>query len=356
MDINQFTFEYYHPVYERTCRLKKDTTKSCTKSKSGKRFKSTVFFANTKQQKSILLACPRLCKSNSPASHFPFPTLASVFHLIFNFTAFLLGFFIATLVVLVFKSSRNKRNMSGALEKATVIYRDTNARNIVFRDEIRRQAKQEKELTRSSKQQTSRSPSPLGSKHDNGDSPKLSPSGTLTPSSSVENDRSSNESSPGSSGIRDRVIVEPLPPLDLGASDVFHPLLNSSNDPYLLTKSEKQVLDLLGHQKAVVKTIRHSDVKEFLQRFKPGGANTAANDVNFCGSETDSSSSSSKEDEKTHTFRTSVSLLPSFGKKMRSYGSVGEFNTGVVFALPECTSGDAEDEAVVDSGTWIWPR
>uniref|UniRef100_A0A7S2LBK0 Uncharacterized protein n=1 Tax=Leptocylindrus danicus TaxID=163516 RepID=A0A7S2LBK0_9STRA len=254
--------------------------------------------------------------------------------------------------------------MSGALEKATVIYRDTNARNIVFRDQLRRQAKQEKELSsRSSQQRASRSPSPVGSSNDfdnDDDSPKCSPSGTLTPSSPVASNRISNDSSPGSSPgsseIRDRFIVEPLPPLDLGASDVFHPLLNSSNDPSSLTESEKRVLSLLTHQKAVVKTIRHSDVKEFLQRFKPphDTNDDGVNDLN--PNESSSSSSSALEgDDKAKAFRTSTSLLPPFGKKMRAYGSVGEFNTGIVFALPEYTSDDAEDEAVVQSGTWVWP-
>jgi len=57
-----------------------------------------------------------------------------------------------------------------------------------------------------------------------------------------------------------------------------------------------------------------------------------------------------------HSFFTSLSLLPSYGVKMRCYGSMREYTTGIVFALPKPDPhGESEDSAAQRTHTWSWP-
>jgi hypothetical protein len=74
-----------------------------------------------------------------------------------------------------------------------------------------------------------------------------------------------------------RPAIEPLARLELEASHVFAPLLDA--DPFrgdgapALSGAEREVVELLREERAVVKTIRNSDWTAFLQKFKPSDEN-----------------------------------------------------------------------------------
>ncbi len=221
----------------------------------------------------------------------------------------------------------------GEIEEPTVIYRDTSARNIVFRDQLRRQQKKLKET---------------GCDDDDGgncdDMSRSSPTFSVSPMDSNPTSpllipMSSAERSPSS---RDKVTISTLPMLDLNHNGQFQPLLDfdMERDAGSLTEEERAVVRLFNEQKAVVKTIKRADVGDFLGRLK------------------------SEAGLEPKSFRTSVSLLPPGCKKMKCFGSVNQYSTGVVFALPEyCDDAygkdvdatSVEDDDVVSSRTWCWP-
>jgi len=225
--------------------------------------------------------------------------------------------------------------MGGEIEEPTVIYRDTSARNIVFRDQLRRQQKKLKEKGCDVDSNNNRN-------YD--DMSRSSPTFSISPMDSNPTSpllipMSSVESSPSS---RDKVTISALPMLDLNHNDQFQPLLdfNMEKDAGSLTEEERAVARLFNEQKAVVKTIKHADVGDFLARFK------------------------SEADLEPKSFRTSVSLLPPGCKKMKCFGSVKQYSTGVVFALPDycddvfgkdVDATSVEDDDIVSSRTWCWP-
>lgn len=131
-------------------------------------------------------------------------------------------------------------------------------------------------------------------------------------------------------------VVDPLPKLPLTKHSPFLPLISQQlHQPHeLLNPQEQHVVQLLQTQMAVVKTIKNSEWSTFLRKFVV-----------------------------ERSFRTSTSLLPPGGQKMRCFGSTKEYTVGVVFALP--TVGDSEDavyatleeeqDQINRTQTWCWP-
>lgn len=145
-------------------------------------------------------------------------------------------------------------------------------------------------------------------------------------------------------------VVQPLPRLDLGPQDQFEPLIKEGSDESTWNAAESEVVSLLKDEKAVVKTLKNSDWTAFLHRFQH------ANPPHY-------RRPNSHDDIAPHdhyhynSFVTSTSLLPESGKKMRCYGSLNEYSTGVVFGLPKEFEGndETEDNVVKRTQTWAWP-
>jgi hypothetical protein len=146
----------------------------------------------------------------------------------------------------------------------------------------------------------------------------------------------------------------PLPDLPLGPKDQFQPLLDSGANGEVSVEwspSERAVFTMLKHQKACVKTIKNSEWKSFLNRFltpqekSTKRFHTVHDDI------------APHDNFSFNSYVTSTSLLPELGMKMRCYGSVASYNTGVVFALPDKhkNGNESEDEAARKSQTWSWP-
>ena len=180
--------------------------------------------------------------------------------------------------------------------------------------------------------------------------------------------------------------IVPLRELELGPNDEFEPLLESpipdnasSNDsiPEDWTEAEKEVYNMLQNQMAVVKTIKNSEWTSFLQRFKvPHNPRSTKypdehDDIPAHATSNDNDGDGSDGNDVDpaafpfNSFVTSTSLLPSCGKKMRSYGAPTVYSTGVVFALPTkhclrsttdaAVKEETEDEASKRTHTWSWP-
>lgn len=137
--------------------------------------------------------------------------------------------------------------------------------------------------------------------------------------------------------------IVPLPPLELGPNDEFLPLFDS-DDQSLWTPAEKEVVDLLESQCAVVKTIKNNDWTDFLHRFKTpneakGKYPDDHNDIPAGGEYT------------FNSFVTSTSLLPAGAKKMRCYGAAAVYTSGIVFALPKFEDSDQEHAVVKKTRT-----
>jgi hypothetical protein len=130
--------------------------------------------------------------------------------------------------------------------------------------------------------------------------------------------------------------IDPLPKLPLTPYDKFPPLTHkyTTQDLSDLDPQEQQIVSLLQNQAAVVKTVKNSEWSSFLRRFVI---------------------------EKS--FRTSTSLLPPSGQKMRCYGSTKEYTVGVVFSLPKVGSSSnsayaneqEEQDEMERTNTWCWP-
>jgi hypothetical protein len=158
-------------------------------------------------------------------------------------------------------------------------------------------------------------------------------------------------------------VIEALEPLDLNSSNLFEPLLSS--DPMALememTVAEREVVELLKKEQAVVKTIRNSDWSAFLQKFKPAEGDGVGKREHHPAERKKNkyrppSPTMSVVDYPFNSFVTSTSLLPSCAKKMRCFGSTTEYAIGVVFALPTAFPNDAsEDDSAKRTLTWSWP-
>ncbi|KAL9179411.1 hypothetical protein ACHAXT_008701 [Thalassiosira profunda] len=158
-------------------------------------------------------------------------------------------------------------------------------------------------------------------------------------------------------------IIEPLEALELNSSSVFEPLLDAypwkeGGEALEMTEAEKEVVELLKSERAVVKTVRNADWTAFLKKFTPseeGGKGTHEHHPAHRTHHT----TESKKDEVEYPFNsfvTSTSLLPSCAKKMRCFGSTNEYAVGVVFAMPKAFPEDAsEDDAAKRTRTWSWP-
>lgn len=130
--------------------------------------------------------------------------------------------------------------------------------------------------------------------------------------------------------------IDPLPKLPLTPYDKFPPLTHNytAQDFTDLNPQEQQIVSLLQNQAAVVKTVKNSEWSSFLRRFVI---------------------------EKS--FRTSTTLLPPKGQKMRCYGSTKEYTVGVVFHLPEVGNSSntayaneqEEQDEMERTNTWCWP-
>ena len=150
--------------------------------------------------------------------------------------------------------------------------------------------------------------------------------------------------------------VTPLPKLALGPGDQLEALLQSASgrggdvDPNWTT-AEREVVELLGQQRAVVKTIKNTEWTSFLHRFQiPKAHQESCLPLHR--------DKAPYEGHPFNSFLTSCSLLPPYGQKMRAYGSPNTFTAGVVFALPERHySGDdnaiLEGEAAEETRTYF---
>ena len=173
--------------------------------------------------------------------------------------------------------------------------------------------------------------------------------------------------------------IDPLPPLDLGPHNEFSDLLLSN--PYVgsegqgpeeavrdedvwdtLSDAEREVVDRLLHQRAAVKTIKKSDVTSFLSKFPLKGGENARrwfHPIDFQSAtkiEKMNGYRDAEGQQEVHSFFTSLSLLPAYGLKMRSYGSTREYPLGMVFAMPDDFPKDVnEDEAAERNHAWSWP-
>lgn len=234
---------------------------------------------------------------------------------------------------------------SNALAPPILVYHES-ARSIVFRDHLRRAADVEQSAA-------SGLPSePASPNH-------YTPAAEATADHEhLEEDFSMEVSAMdalfggnGSSGfMNERVAIQgftpnivPLPPLELGPNDQYLPLLDS-HDRSLWTAAEREVVDLLDSQHAVVKTIKNNDWTDFLHRFKTphppkGRYPDDHNDIPANG------------DYTFNCFVTSTSLLPAGAKKMRCYGAAAVYTSGIVFALPKYEDTEAENKVVETTRT-----
>jgi len=150
--------------------------------------------------------------------------------------------------------------------------------------------------------------------------------------------------------------IVPLDKLELGQNDVYQPLLDQNQQDETAseswTEAEKEAVHLLRTQRAAVKTIKDSDWTDFLMRFR---STRKAKSSKYPNAHDDIAP---HENFPFNSFVTSTTLLPPDGRKMRCYGSLLHYCTGVLFALPDfdaATNEETEDEAVKRTETWSWP-
>uniref|UniRef100_A0A7S3L392 Uncharacterized protein n=1 Tax=Amphora coffeiformis TaxID=265554 RepID=A0A7S3L392_9STRA len=245
------------------------------------------------------------------------------------------------------------------LPEPILMYHES-ARSIVFRDHLRRKAKKEEEAASLERQ--------LSSASKEGTVPKVgvarhSPNEQVDPIGAVAHvmglDQGEETIRPSEAGIPDALIagfqrrIKPLAPLSLGPDDTFEPLLASEGEGENQTEwtpAEKEVFQKLATQQACVKTIKNTEWTAFLQRFSVPHVHhlnqpRVHDDIAPNG-----------EDYPYTSFVTSTSMLPPGGKKMRCFGSAGQYAVGVVFALPTVhENGETEAEACEKTETWSWP-
>mmetsp|Transcript_7830 Transcript_7830/g.18859 ORF Transcript_7830/g.18859 Transcript_7830/m.18859 type:complete len:790 (+) Transcript_7830:305-2674(+) len=246
-------------------------------------------------------------------------------------------------------SHPNVGTTSNALQPPILVYHES-ARSIVFRDHLRRAADIEQSESGGTGNNPPEPMSPNNDPETKADhehfeedfSMELSAMNALfggAEAGGFMNERISIQ------GFTPNIV--PLAPLELGPNDQFLPLLDS-HDRTLWTPAEREVVDLLDNQCAVVKTIKNNDWTDFLHRFKKphppkGRYPDDHNDIPANG------------DYTFNSFVTSTSLLPAGAKKMRCYGAAAVYTSGIVFALPKFQDADAENKAVESTRTWSWP-
>jgi len=238
------------------------------------------------------------------------------------------------------------------IDPPTLVYHDS-AHSIVFRDHLRRQSSYSQQpLDRKHGRSLSIGSSHSGRNLDETEKGDETPSdtgsvssggtGTWTDNNGAIQLRSNDHGSSPIIIITANVAphIEPLEPLPLTATDEFQPVLSSNaqeeSKSHLLSSAERNVVTRLQKEQCVVKTIRNQDWSEFLQRFK----------------KVNSDSILSMDNLPYNTFKTSTSLLPSGGFKMRCYGSSREYSHGVIFALPESNQTISDTDR---SDPWCWP-
>ena len=153
--------------------------------------------------------------------------------------------------------------------------------------------------------------------------------------------------------------VKALPNLEFTGDNVsFDPLAESSPPTAVVetsyTTAEREVVEMLHHQTACVKTIKNTGQEwtEFIQRFTTSKRNSGGK---FPPELEDVPAHHDDNNFAFNCFGTSTSLLPSDGKKMRCFGSLTAYTVGVVFALPAAASPQQQDVDQERSKTWAWP-
>lgn len=286
-------------------------------------------------------------------------------------------------------NSHNHDNGAGrAIEKPVLVYHES-ARSIVFRDHVRRAVKKQQQdgmMSNNGKSTVTKEyVTELMDANRDGMMDYTPPDDMLAqPKKSKHNSHHStnhvqnvgDSQLDGRGNNRQDPIVEldpgtlicnsfqpklqPLPSLPLGASDEFEALLDSPTgensddvDPSW-TEAEREVVDRLANQQALVKTIKNTDWTSFLHRFQIPNERRQHNNFPF-----EHDDLPPADGHEHNSFVTSCSLLPPFGKKMRCYGSPSQYTTGVVFALPQHHFDNGREvselEAATNTKTWSWP-
>jgi hypothetical protein len=117
-------------------------------------------------------------------------------------------------------------------------------------------------------------------------------------------------------------VIQPLEPLELNSSNIFEPLLDADPSSLEMTEAEREVVELLRKEQAVVKTIRNADWTAFLQKFKPEEEGAWGKHEHHPSRRTHHGESGGDISDMKYpynSFVTSTSLLPSCGKKMRKF-------------------------------------
>jgi hypothetical protein len=255
------------------------------------------------------------------------------------------------------------------IDAPTLIHHDS-AHSIVFRDQLRRQSsyayskgqssQSDRSLQHRSQSDRMRSLS-IGSSHsgrplDDDGTNTQSETGSVSSSAGVLADNSSIQIQPNDTDLTPRIIIthinptiEPLEPLPLTSSDTFEPLLYSTpfdqerNELWNenLSQTERDIVTLIQNENCVVKTIKNQEWMDFLHRFRKVDTDTQETNRGI---------------SILQSFKTSTTLLPSGGIKMRCYGSPREYSHGVIFSLPRTFPGyQDEDTAANLAGVWCWP-
>ncbi len=261
-----------------------------------------------------------------------------------------------------FKHNYNsKKGEDKPLPPAVLVYHES-ARSIVFRDHVRRVSTDDK---RNRNTQID-----YDEPNVNADSSNVS----VGSSSMLQEEHEKNSTStttPTQVIIANYTpVIEPLAPLEVMPGDDFTPLRESNpftsegelNEQVWVDMSvaEKEVVTLLKHERAVVKTIKNSDWTSFLKKFQPTDDGIIQHEAHPSGNNHQHINhlKDAHRDESGfsfHSFVTSTTLLPPCGKKMRCYGSVREYNVGVVFAMPDHKDDKEEAEKAKLTKTWSWP-
>ena len=254
----------------------------------------------------------------------------------------------------------NKKGEDKPLPPAVLVYHES-ARSIVFRDHVRRVSIDDKRFCNTQK---------------DSDEPNINADGSIVSvgSSSMiqeEHDKHSTSTATPTQVIIANYtpVIEPLAALEVMPGDDFT-LLRESN-PFTsegelneqvwenMSVSEKEVVTLLKQERAVVKTIKNADWTSFLKKFQPTDDKIQheAHPSGHNHHQSDHMNNTHRDESEFsfHSFVTSTTLLPPCGKKMRCYGSVREYNVGVVFAIPDHTDDKEEDEKAKLTKTWSWP-
>ena len=236
---------------------------------------------------------------------------------------------------------KKKHSDTKELPPPVLVYHES-ARSIVFRDHLRRAAEAEDKKESSSIHQNDHTTS----EREKEISKELSSEWNELSNLFGGERHDSGDITVEIQGFQPNIV--PLPHLQLGQNDEFQPLLESETPTDDWTIAEREVVEQLQTQRAVVKTIKNTDWTSFLHRFKVAHPPR--------GSYPDDHNDIAPHDQNPfNSFVTSTTLLPSGGRKMRCYGNPAVYTTGVVFALPRFASDEDENKAVEATRTWSWP-